>query len=215
MQSNSYFIPLLEEFLKHFDIRSDRKDLQLLLQSSPSFPSVLSIIQTCVYFGLNTKAYKADYDVLLKNNMPVLVHLKEDSDEKFVLVDLRHVQKLNGWDSSQVGGIELLIDDYAKMDELGEKVNLSIGYKLKAETIKQIYPNIFEWLLLFDTNVIVLLVITIFVCIITMISTFFIIVLLTTAFGKYSISSTTMCIFPFSTSTTSFGFFIFFGRIAL
>lgn len=100
-----------------------------------------------------------------------------DYDEKFVLVDLRHVQKLNGWDSSQVGGIELLIDDYAKMDELGEKVNLSIGYKLKAETIKQIYPNIFEWLLLFDTNVIVLLVITIFVCIITMISTFFIIVL--------------------------------------
>lgn len=87
MQSNSYFIPLLEEFLKHFDIRSDRKDLQLLLQSSPSFPSVLSIIQTCVYFGLNTKAYKADYDVLLKNNMPVLVHLKEDSDEKFVLVN--------------------------------------------------------------------------------------------------------------------------------
>ncbi|PKP20835.1 MAG: ABC transporter permease, partial [Bacteroidetes bacterium HGW-Bacteroidetes-20] len=47
----------------------------------------------------------------------------------------------------------------------------------KAETIKQIYPNIFKWLDLFNTNVIVLLIITLFVCIITMISTFFIIVL--------------------------------------
>ena len=60
---------------------------------------------------------------------------------------------------------------------MGEKVNLSIGYQLKAETIKQIFPNIFEWLLLFDTNVVVLLFITVFVCVITMISTFFIIVL--------------------------------------
>jgi len=100
-----------------------------------------------------------------------------DYDDKFVLADLRHVQKLNGWDSSQVGGIELLIDDYSQIDKIGEKINLSIGYKLKAETIKQVYPNIFEWLVLFDTNVIVLLIITMFVCVITMISTFFIIVL--------------------------------------
>lgn len=100
-----------------------------------------------------------------------------DYDDKFVLVDLRHVQKLNGWDSTQVGGIEILIDDYSNIDKMGEKVNLSIGYQLKAETIKQLYPNIFEWLLLFDTNVVVLLFITVFVCVITMISTFFIIVL--------------------------------------
>lgn len=100
-----------------------------------------------------------------------------DFDSKFAIVDLRHVQKLNGWDSSQVGGIEILIDNFNHIDKIGNEINLSIGYQLKAETIKQIYPNIFEWLALFDTNVIVLLFITIFVCIITMISTFFIIVL--------------------------------------
>jgi lipoprotein-releasing system permease protein len=100
-----------------------------------------------------------------------------DFDNRFVLVDLRHVQKLNDWDSSQVGGIELLIDDFNNIDDVGNQVNLAIGYQLKAETIKQIYPNIFKWLDLFNTNVIVLLMITLFVCIITMISTFFIIVL--------------------------------------
>jgi len=98
-------------------------------------------------------------------------------DEKYALVDLRHVQKLNQWSSNMIGGIEILIYDYDKIDEIGESVNNSIGYKLKAETIKQIYPEIFEWIALFDTNVIVLLIITIFVCSITMMSTFFIVVL--------------------------------------
>lgn len=98
-------------------------------------------------------------------------------DENFALVDLRHVQKLNGWDSTLVGGIEILISDYDKIDEVGNDVNDNIGYRLKAETIKQIYPQIFEWIALFDTNVIVLIFITLFVCMVTIVSTFFIIVL--------------------------------------
>jgi lipoprotein-releasing system permease protein len=98
-------------------------------------------------------------------------------DERFVLTDLRHVQKLNDWNSLQVSGIEILIDDYNRLDVLGQQIHREIPYNLKAETIKQLYPNIFEWLALSDTNAIVLLVITIIVCIITMVSTFFLIVL--------------------------------------
>ena len=100
-----------------------------------------------------------------------------DVDDRFVLTDLRHVQKLNDWTPDQVSGIEILIDDYSKLDALGEQVHQEIPYNLKAETIKQLYPNIFEWLALSDTNASVLIVITVIVCIITMISTFFIIVL--------------------------------------
>jgi lipoprotein-releasing system permease protein len=100
-----------------------------------------------------------------------------EMDTRFVLCDLRQVQKLNDWEASQVSGIEILIDNYSRLDAAGEQVHSNIPYTLKAETIKQLYPNIFQWLALFDTNVIVLLIITIFVCIITMVSTFFIIVL--------------------------------------
>jgi len=100
-----------------------------------------------------------------------------EMDMRFVLTDLRHVQKLNDWDASQISGIEILIDDYNQLDALNEYIHHEIPYYLKAETIKQLYPNIFDWLELSDTNAIVLLVITIIVCIITMISTFFIIVL--------------------------------------
>jgi lipoprotein-releasing system permease protein len=63
------------------------------------------------------------------------------------------------------------------LDAIGQQVHSDIPYTLKAETIKQLYPSIFDWLALTDTNALVLLIITILVCIITMISTFFIIVL--------------------------------------
>lgn len=98
-------------------------------------------------------------------------------DTKFALVDLRHVQKLNDWDSAQVSGVEVLTRDYSIMDEVGEQLHHQIDINLKAETVKQIYPEIFDWIALFDTNVSVLLIITTCVCMITMMSIFFIIIL--------------------------------------
>jgi lipoprotein-releasing system permease protein len=98
-------------------------------------------------------------------------------DDRYILTDIRHVQKLNNWSPEQISGIEIRINDFNKIEEMGQQIHTEIPYSLKAETIKQIYPQIFEWLTLTDTNALVLLIITIFVCIITMISTFFIIIL--------------------------------------
>ena len=98
-------------------------------------------------------------------------------DAKFALVDLRHVQKLNDWNPQQVSGVEVLTHNYSKIDEVGEQLHHQIDINLKAETIKQIYPEIFDWIALFDTNVSVLLIITTCVCMITMMSIFFIIIL--------------------------------------
>lgn len=98
-------------------------------------------------------------------------------DSQFAIVDLRHLQKLNRWDSTMVGGIEILLNDDSQLGNVSEQIDVLAGYQLKAETINEIFPDIFQWIALFDTNVIVLLVITFCVCVITMLSTFFIIVL--------------------------------------
>ena len=98
-------------------------------------------------------------------------------DERFALVDLRHIQKLNDWPDSLVSGIEVLIRDYDRIAEMGEYVHHRLPLELKAETIYQIYPEIFEWIALFDTNVAVLLLITTCVCIVTMMCIFFIVIL--------------------------------------
>lgn len=98
-------------------------------------------------------------------------------DNMFALVDLRHVRKLNDWNDSLVSGVEVLTRNYDKIDEIGDYIHHHIDYDMKAETIKQIYPEIFEWIALFDMNVAVLLIITTCVCLVTMMSIFFIIVL--------------------------------------
>jgi ABC-type transport system, involved in lipoprotein release, permease component len=98
-------------------------------------------------------------------------------DEHFALVDLRHIQKLNDWPDNLISGIEVLTNDFDHISEIGDYVHHRIPMELKAETILQTYPEIFEWIALFDTNVAVLLLITTCVCIVTMMCIFFIIVL--------------------------------------
>ena len=98
-------------------------------------------------------------------------------DSQIALVDLRQIQKLNQWDSSLVGGMEVLLYDFDQLDAVSEKVNRKVGYDLKAESIKEVFPEIFQWIALFDTNVMVLLIVTFLVCMITMMSAFFIIVI--------------------------------------
>ncbi|MDR2980034.1 MAG: ABC transporter permease [Bacteroidales bacterium] len=102
-------------------------------------------------------------------------------DENFLIADLRHIRKVNRWDDDQVGGVEIIIANYDRINEMGDFVNSAIGYQLKAETIKEIYPQIFEWIAMFDTNVLVLIIIIAIICVITMISTFLIVVLEQTA----------------------------------
>lgn len=98
-------------------------------------------------------------------------------DSKFALVDLRQVQKLNLWSENQIGGMEILLHDFSQVEQVRDNIDNEIGYQLKAESIQQIFPEIFQWIALFDTNVIVLLIITFCVCLVTIMSTFFIIVI--------------------------------------
>lgn len=98
-------------------------------------------------------------------------------DNRYALVDLRHVQKLNEWSAQQVSGIEILLRDESKVEEMGNYIHRHISQDLQAETMPQIYPDIFDWIALFDTNVAVLLIITTCVCLVTMMSIFFIVIL--------------------------------------
>ena len=101
----------------------------------------------------------------------------EDFDNRFVIGDIGHIQKLNGWTMNEVTGFEVLIDNFDDIDRMGEVVYNEIGYDLNAQTIKQIYPQMFDWLALQDMNVVIILVLMVLVAGITMISTLLILIL--------------------------------------
>ena len=101
----------------------------------------------------------------------------EDFDKMYVIGDIRHIQKINGWDRDQVGGIEVHIRDFDQLDRIGKEVYQSVGYSLDASTIRQLYPQIFDWLDLQDMNVVIILALMVMVSAITMISTLLILIL--------------------------------------
>ena len=101
----------------------------------------------------------------------------EEFDKLYIIGDIYHIQKLNKWENDQVGGFEVLIDNYDQVETMGELVYKQIGYELNSKTIKQLHPQIFEWLSLQDMNVIVIISLMVLVAGITMISTLLILIL--------------------------------------
>jgi lipoprotein-releasing system permease protein len=101
----------------------------------------------------------------------------EELDNMYVIGDIRHIQKLNSWSPDQVGGFEVLIDNFKDLDRLEKYVYKTIGFSLDAMTIRQLYPQIFDWLDLQDINVLIILILMVLVAGITMISTLLILIL--------------------------------------
>ncbi|PSR06191.1 MAG: transmembrane permease, partial [Bacteroidetes bacterium SW_10_40_5] len=93
------------------------------------------------------------------------------------LCDLKHVQKLNGWDSAKVGGYEVLVQDAGLMEQISRAINYYIDAYLNTQTIKQIFPQIFDWLGLLNINVQIILSLMAIVAAINMITALLIMIL--------------------------------------
>lgn len=108
-------------------------------------------------------------------------------DELYILADIHDVEKLNNWnynENEQISGYEIIIDNFKKLDIIYTEVLKKVGFKfdengqkLKVMTIKDLYPQIFDWLGLLDMNAIVLLVIMFIIASINMITALLIIIL--------------------------------------
>jgi len=108
----------------------------------------------------------------------------EDFDKAFAIVDMRHLQKLNGWNEDQVSGYEILIDDFSQLEAMKDSVYDIAGYqftedgsKLKITHIKERYPQIFDWLNIQDINVWIILGLMLLVAGFNMISGLLILIL--------------------------------------
>lgn len=98
-------------------------------------------------------------------------------DEKYIIADIRQIQDLNNWFYDKVSGFEIGINDFSKLDEVTRDVDVAVGYQLKVRNIKELNPEIFNWLEYQNVNVLIIIVLMIIVGIMTMVSTLLIIIL--------------------------------------
>lgn len=98
-------------------------------------------------------------------------------DKTLLFGDLRQIQHLNKWQESQVGGFEILLDNFEDLKIKGEAIYKEISSTLNSRTILESYPAIFEWLQLFDTNIYIIIAIMILVAGINIITALLVLVL--------------------------------------
>lgn len=101
----------------------------------------------------------------------------EDYDKLIAIGDLRLIQKLNNWPANQIGGYEIFLDDYRRMDTLNETIFAKLPDLWNSKTIKDIYPSIFDWLALQDQTIGIVLLIMIIVAVLNLITCLIILVL--------------------------------------
>ncbi len=101
----------------------------------------------------------------------------EDFDNKYIICDVRHIQKLNNWDSTLFAGVEISINDLRQLDEITEKINAQIPTNWGASSIRELFPQLFDWLKLQDINVQVIITLMALVASVNMITALIILIL--------------------------------------
>ena len=93
-----------------------------------------------------------------------------EMDELYVLGDLRQVVRLNDWPEGAVGGLEVLVDDFGRVDRICADIIALLPYDLIATTVRQANPALFSWLDLLSGNISLILAIMCIVCAVAIVS---------------------------------------------
>ena len=98
-------------------------------------------------------------------------------DKSLMIGDIKEVQRLNKWDDNQIGGFEVLLDNFDDIQQKGNEIYSTTGSTLKSVTIVESYDVIFDWIELFDNNVWFIIGIMILVASINMITALLVLIL--------------------------------------
>lgn len=108
-----------------------------------------------------------------------------DFDDLFVLGLTEGGRRLNAWDSNQVAGVEILLDDIRFLDETADEIYFATVNHLDereyhlyyVQTLRQLNPQVFAWLDLLDMNVVVIILLMMAVACFTIVSGLIILIL--------------------------------------
>lgn len=131
--------------------------------------------------SFNTFFMREDIDAMPKARRFKIIGIYnsgfQEFDASFILGDIRHLQMINRWKPDQVGAFEVFVDDFSAIKQKTNEVYDEIPSTLNAQPITEKFYYIFEWLQLFDFNIVVILIIMIIVATINMVVALLVLIL--------------------------------------
>ena len=101
----------------------------------------------------------------------------EEYDKAYLIGDIHLIRRLNDWEPNDIGGYEVYLKDYRKIDSARSAIGEMMSDELNIRSMEEVYPNIFDWLGLQNKNETIILVIMTIVAVINMITAILILIL--------------------------------------
>ena len=101
----------------------------------------------------------------------------QEFDATYIIGNIRHVQRINKWTPNEIGAFEIFVQDFNDIQKIGEEVYRQTPSNLDSKTIIEKYSYIFDWLQLFDFNIVVILGVMILVATINMVVALLVLIL--------------------------------------
>lgn len=87
----------------------------------------------------------------------------QEFDKVYLMTDIRHIQRVNRWAKDEVGAFEVFVDDFDNVQEINNRVYENSGSFLRSMTIGERNFFIFEWIKLFDFNILLIIAVMILI----------------------------------------------------
>lgn len=98
-------------------------------------------------------------------------------DDQFVIGDVNHVRKIQDMTPEDIGGIDIFFKNVDDIDKDFPEVEKLIGYKNYAEKATDKFPQINDWISIFDVNIALIISIMLIVVIINIIMVLLILII--------------------------------------
>ena len=98
-------------------------------------------------------------------------------DDQFVIGDVNHVRKIQDMTPEDIGGIDIFFKNVDDIDKDTSEIEKLIGYKNYAEKATDKFPQINDWISIFDVNIALIISIMLIVVIINIIMVLLILII--------------------------------------
>lgn len=98
-------------------------------------------------------------------------------DDLYMIGDINHVRKVQNMSDKEVGGLDIFLNNTDDMDTAFPEVEKFIGYKNYAEKVTEKYPQILDWVNIFNQNISLIITIMLIVVVINIIMVLLILII--------------------------------------